>query len=297
MISVVIPIYNRHVTHLVSQLHTQLVASGIPFEILAIEDGSDRLKAANNESLKKIPGVRYIVNMVNKGRSAIRNELASTARFDNLLYLDCDSELIHPEYISKYLSLKEHEVIYGGTSYPANSLGDDYHLHEQFGKLREALTANIRNKNPWVSFKTNNFMIRKEIVLKFPFDESITKYGYEDLVFANDLKEAGISILHIDNEVLHTGLEANEFFLEKTEKSIENLAMLYSAEKVQSTALIKAYKSLYLFIRMLEISGLLNRLIKSLKLNLTVKKRSLYYFDLWKLLVFYKKQKSLPEIR
>jgi len=41
------------------------------------------------------------------------------------------------------------------------------------------------------------------------------------------LKKAGIDILHIDNGLLHEGLETNKEFLNKTKLGIENLSKLY----------------------------------------------------------------------
>ena len=41
------------------------------------------------------------------------------------------------------------------------------------------------------------------------------------------LKKAGIDILHIDNGLMHEGLESNKDFLNKTKLGIENLSKLY----------------------------------------------------------------------
>ena len=41
------------------------------------------------------------------------------------------------------------------------------------------------------------------------------------------LKKAGIDILHIDNGLVHEGLESNRDFLNKTKLGIENLSKLY----------------------------------------------------------------------
>jgi hypothetical protein len=65
---------------------------------------------------------------------------------------------------------------------------------------------------------------------RFGLDETLTRYGHEDTKFGWRLREARLPVQHIDNPVLHDGLEPAEQFLRKTRDAVHNLAALYQAE-------------------------------------------------------------------
>ncbi|WP_243460881.1 hypothetical protein [Riemerella anatipestifer] len=118
------------------------------------------------------------------------------------------------------------------------------------------------------------------------FDEQLTGYGYEDLVFAKDLKDKGIDVFHINNPILNVDLETNDVYLKKVEDSINNLCLLLknSPEKVENIKLIKAY---YL-VNKLKLSFVLSRLFSSfgkefIREKLLGGKVSLRYLDMYKL--------------
>lgn len=69
-------------------------------------------------------------------------------------------------------------------------------------------------------------MVRRDIMLDNPFDETITAYGYEDVVFGKRLCEKGIAIVHIDNPVVLADYEDNPRFVAKTEESLRTLFQL-----------------------------------------------------------------------
>ena len=84
-----------------------------------------------------------------------------------------------------------------------------------------------RNKHPHASFSTFNVLIERSVFSKIRFNEELKQYGYEDTLLGYQLKKAGINILHIDNGLIHEGLESNRDFLTKTKLGIENLSKLY----------------------------------------------------------------------
>lgn len=83
-----------------------------------------------------------------------------------------------------------------------------------------------RSLKPYMEFSTFNFMIRSDIFRALRFDEQCREYGYEDALFGLALQRRGIPILHIDNALLHTGLDTNVQFLGKTEAALRTLAAL-----------------------------------------------------------------------
>ena len=84
-------------------------------------------------------------------------------------------------------------------------------------------SAEIRNKEPYSQFTPFSFLIDREVFMQFRFCENFVGYGYEDVLFGLALKEKNVSIIHIDNPLIHIGIEENSIFLEKTRQSIHNL--------------------------------------------------------------------------
>ena len=297
MISILIPIYNRNATKLVDDLRKQLEETGVLYEIVAFDDGSEEKTLLENAALGQKKGIRYEICGVNRGRSIIRNQLAKAAKYETLLFLDCDSEIDNPSFIATYLKHIDSDVVYGGTHYIPSENVRERALHLKFGLFREALTAERRKKAPWLTFKTNNFMIKSSIIKKVRFDEEIKAYGYEDVVFAEALKAQGIIVNHIDNAVIHRGLENNTSFLNKTEVSIENLVELIKKGKIKATRLSEFYQKLGWIFKILEGINILNPLEKRIYQLLAQGSWGLWLFDVWKLMVFHQKLKSLPKIR
>lgn len=87
-------------------------------------------------------------------------------------------------------------------------------------------SAAQRSLKLYMEFSTFNFMIRSDIFRALRFDEQCREYGYEDVLFGLALQLRGIPILHIDNALLHTGLDTNAQFLGKTEAALRTLAAL-----------------------------------------------------------------------
>jgi glycosyltransferase involved in cell wall biosynthesis len=167
----------------------------------------------------------------NIGRAAIRNRLALEAHGDFLLFIDADVMLpgTAEAYISKWLPFMQvSRVICGGTLYHESKPGDpDKLLRWKYGKWREQKSAVERNKHPNAAFSTFNVLIERSVFSKIRFNEELKQYGHEDTLLGYQLKKAGIGILHIDNGLMHEGLESNRDFLNKTKLGIENLSKLY----------------------------------------------------------------------
>lgn len=246
MLSILIPVFNFDIRALVAALHDQCEQSGAAFEILCFDDGSaDDFKTKNRE-IWKYNNLIYKELPQNLGRSAIRNALAQAARFDYLLFMDCDSHVPDASYLQNYLDhLQSGTVVYGGRSYqPKPPTDPSLYFHWHYGRQREQTTADQRSKTPYHSFMTNNFIIPRQLFLSIRFDESLRQYGHEDTLFGLELARRQVPILHIDNPLEHIGLEPVDIFLEKTRQGVENLAKLHQAEKKIETRLLTTFLAL-----------------------------------------------------
>ncbi len=288
MISILIPIYNYDITSLVFELKKQCEDLKIVFEIVCYDDGSELEYKDLNRIISQEFGISYIELSENKGRSKIRNLLARNARYDSLIFLDCDSEVITKDYIKKYVEkISKTKIVFGGRlyyAYPPDNI--EHNLHWNFGKKRESISLTKRKNHPYRSFQTNNFMAPRNILLKFPFDEKILNYGYEDLVFAEALKNERIPIDHIENPLIHKGLESNKDFLQKTKLATENLAILYHQGQLNDTRMIQFHEK----IKKIGFNSFLHKIVERKKdyilKNLNSKNPNLYLFDFYRYYLF-----------
>jgi glycosyltransferase involved in cell wall biosynthesis len=290
MLSVLIPVYNFDVRNLVRSLCKQAAKLNIPFEVIVIDDAStDEFKILNRQ-VACADEVKYLEEKRNLGRSKIRNKLADLARYENLLYLDCDSKVEHNDFLKRYIAyLDNGSVVYGGRKYTRNDPEDGrYRLHWLHGIRREQIPVEIRSSEPNKSFMTNNFIIPKSTFNKVRFNETIKGYGHEDTLFGYELMKCNITIIHIDNPVVHLGLESNEEFLRKTREGIKNLKRIMSIngnEKklVKDITLLSYYKK----IKSLGLDSVLRYIYTKnehrLRKNLLSSKPNLFLFDLYKL--------------
>lgn len=257
MLSICLPVYNFDVRQLAGQLSEQGKKTGIPVEILIFDDNSETGIKNGNRETTSIKYVKYKELPQNIGRAAIRNRLAETARYPYLLFLDADSLIPDNIFIKRYLNnIYNAKIICGGTIYHKWPPEKVKLLRWMYGCQREELTPEQRQKKGF-SITTNNFLVSRDVMLQFPFRESIREYGHEDTVFGYDLCKAGINIMHIENPVIHSGLESSPYYLEKTRKAIQNLlsvsqnlvpdrefvshsGLLLLREKVKRTGLLKA---------------------------------------------------------
>ncbi|GAA3931705.1 glycosyltransferase family 2 protein [Hymenobacter algoricola] len=231
-LSVLIPVYNRDVTVLVSNLLEQAADWGGAVEILCFDDGSTPEFRELNRLLAAWPMVCYVELPHNVGRAAIRNRLAEAARHEWLLLLDNDSLLPDDQYVARYAAAATlAPVLVGGTIYEFAAPADpNLFLRWHYGREREARPCAVRQKEPHAQLTLNNLLIRADIFRRFGLDEQLTRYGHEDTKFGWRLRAAGLPVRHLNNPVLHDGLEAAADFLLKTHEAVRNLALLYRSE-------------------------------------------------------------------
>lgn len=239
-LSILIPVYNHVCVNLIQSLHIQAEELDIEYEIIVADDGStDKEKIETNTQISNIPKCEYISRQENVGRAAIRNYLAARSKFDKLLFMDCDIELPDNDFLKKYIDIDTVDtVIYGGVC-TEGTLQLAKHNIRYIYEHAEGPNhlAKERNKRPYKSFRTTNFMIARSIMTKHPFDERFRYYGYEDVFFGKKLKDNGIVIHHIDNPVVIKDFEPNDVFIAKTEESMRTLHTFRDELKDYSTML------------------------------------------------------------
>ncbi len=286
MLSILIPIFNYDVRAFVKCLSDQSVAFEHEVEIICMDDASEAEFRSLNAEIVHYPNARCIQSDQNLGRSAVRNALVELAKFEHLLLLDCDGMCVNPNYLDHYAKQwDKYDVVYGGRVYNEEAPDDhDLYFHWYVGSIREAILVEQRRLNPYKSFMTNNFLIRKSVYSQIKMDESVQGYGHEDTLFAQELKRAGFTISHIDNPIEHLGIETKEVFLQKSLNGVKNLAQLIKAKQVDdSIRLVKFYHKLNQW----KLIGIISFLVKSLdtqiQKNLEGPAPNLLWFDFWKL--------------
>lgn len=283
MLSILIPTkdYDCHI--LVEELHRQGESLGLPYEIIIGEDGTAEENLRLNTMTDSLTHCRRIIKKTNIGRAAIRNLLARESRYPNLIFIDCDAVVEKDDFLRLYAdALKDYDVVCGAL-YHANEQPNDecslrYRYEKEADKQRDAVT---RSKAPYDKFTTFNFAIKKDIFTLILFNESITRYGYEDALFGKELKRRGIPIGHIDNKLLHSGLESNAVFLAKSEQALATLLTI--EDRMESTPLLATLRKM----RALHLENIFmiywNLRKKSLIRNLLGRKPSLLKFKIYKL--------------
>jgi hypothetical protein len=286
MLSILIPAYNYNVYPLVLELHKQCLECEINFEILCQDDAS-KLFFDENQKINSLENCGFFKNNTNFGRGKNINFLAEKAKYEWLLIMDCDTFPTKNNYIQKYISQinKDEKVVYGGIEYQKEKPLNDQLLRWIYGNARESLSVEKRNTNPNGNALTSNLLIYKEVFTSNPFDESITKYGYEDLVFLFNLKQKGIIVKHINNPTYHLGLETSKQFLEKTKTALENLKLIAKTIPLDhsESKILKTYSFLKRFYLFSVILFLFKKTEPKITTNLLSQKPSKLLFDLYKL--------------
>jgi glycosyltransferase involved in cell wall biosynthesis len=293
-ISLLIPVCDYDIVAIVHSMKSCMEKIPDFVEILIGDDGSTPENRARYMTLEG-EGVRVIVSEKNIGRAAIRNKLALDAKGDYLLFIDADTMIpgTAEAYITKWIeSIPLARVISGGVLYHESPPGDpDKILRWKYGRKREQRKASERNKMPYAAFSTFNVLIDKSIFSKLRFNEDLKQYGHEDTLFSYQLKKAGIKVLHIDNGLIHEGLESNRDFLIKTKLGIENLSMLYDnvTDKrtfSSSVKLLRIYNVLRVFRLTLILAGIFIRYRDRMEIRIDSSNPSILLFGFYKVSMF-----------
>lgn len=290
MLSIIIPSYQYPVYDLVKELHSQCSALAIPFEIIVRDDCSKN--QFQNFKINQLSHSTYSISNKNIGLAQTRNYLISQAQFPWILLLDNDVMPKEDAFVKNYLqhTSSAHDIYFGGIAYKKTKPEANELLRWVYGIAREEQTAEYRNANQAHLFLSSNTLFKKQIFERISYDDSITQYGYEDLLFSKEALQKGFSVQHIENSVWHLKLDTSKEYLEKSKTALTTLHQLIASNKLDWTDTgitrmhhqMKSKKALALLRLLNKVMGLQKRFEK----NLLSGKPKLKYFDLYRLLYF-----------
>ncbi|WOI22865.1 glycosyltransferase family 2 protein [Nonlabens ulvanivorans] len=225
MISICIPVYNYDCNPLLEQLIEQTAQLFLPYEIIVFNDASKKEFVPHESTL-----VSIINSTENLGRNKAREELALAAKFDNLIFLDADVYLPDNKFLERYESCisNSYDIIYGGVAYSKNVPEQAYLLRWTYGSKRESRPVEKRKKDVYQNLISMGFMIKKDAFLKISTAISGNYYGH-DIVFSYRINFLNYQITHIENPIIHKGLEPTLVYLYK---SIEAINTTFHSERV-----------------------------------------------------------------
>ena len=233
MLSILIPIYNYNVYPLVLELHKQCLECEIKFEIVCQDDASGSDLNFENEKINLLSNSSFITLKENIAHRKNRNLLAEKAKYNYLLFIDGDSNVISSNYVSNYIqNIQDFDIVYGGRIHPEVCPSDLQKLRWKYGKLIEDKTCENRKKTPFQSLLFNNTIIKKECFNNVKFDLFLIKYGHDDTQLSYQLSLLEAKVNHINNPVEHGDIDNNSFFVAKMKGSLENLIYLYEEKKI-----------------------------------------------------------------
>jgi len=286
MISVLIPVLNYNITELVKQLHFQFSNEGIDFEIICLEDGSSNEMLATNKGIESFSNVLHIVSKENIGRIKARKILCENAKHDWLLFLDADVLPKAPNFANCYIKFVKtrYDAIYGGIAYQKHAPIKSDILRWKYGAKYEQVSAKERNKKPYKVIFSANCLMKKHVfnALELPDNQ---QYGLDSLI-GSKLRKLDSNIIHIDNEVIHLGLESSNTFLKKKEEASEVLLEIYKKDAAAfnpQNSLLKMFVSIKRLRLTFVLSKFHKMFEKKMKKNLLGSSPNMFLFQFYRL--------------
>ncbi len=284
MLSILIPTYNYNITSLVKKIHEEVEKLDVDFEIKVLDDCSPNV-VLENEQITNFRNTTFTRLDKNLGRTAIRNLLAKNAQYNWLLFLDADVLPKHSNFIQTYLENCENssaDVIYGGISYQKKAPSKHKYLRWHYGRKREAKSVAERNKDPYFIISQNLF-IKKKVFLSANINEE-NHYGLDNL-FSNQLKKLEVKVRHIDNPVIHLGIEDSESFIQKAKKAVETTVIFERRGLMDDNLrpLQKSYLRLKKYRATQVFSFCISPFKKLMERNFKSENPHLFWFDLYRL--------------
>ncbi len=280
LLSILIPAYEMAPTGLVLDLLAAADLVDGEVEIIVADDGSPvpvELGVSDER-------VRLWRSEVNLGRARVRNRLADLSKGELLWFVDSDARVGDVFSLSRYVeAMREGDVVCGGVAVPAECPSEKVTLRYRYERsVYGRQTAEVRNRHPYDQLGTFNLVVWRDVFMQVRFDEELREYGFEDTLFGAELEQRGKKVVHVDNPLVHMGLEPNAEFLSKTETALRTLhglgpRMLRQSRLMQTAERLRRWHGDVLVRWCYRLSRPL------LRRNLTGRKPSLTVFSLYKL--------------
>jgi glycosyltransferase involved in cell wall biosynthesis len=226
-LSVLTPFHRHDPTPLLARLK----ASHADVELILIDDGSGdaALLARVTEAAGRLGfPAKIIVWSGNRGRAAARNRLIAEAQGEYLLFLDADMIPDADNFLDRWLDVIRRQrpfVAFGGLSLRHTVRSRATDLHHSIFARSDCHGAAARSKRAAQAVASSNLLVRRDLMLDLPFDDSFTGWGFEDVDWALSAARRA-PITHTDNPATHAGLDSVDALLRKGAEAGPNFARL-----------------------------------------------------------------------
>lgn len=280
MISILIPTYNYNSLPLVQAIYDQMEKLTVGYEIIVFDDASTQ-PFQENERINLLENCTYQTLESNIGRSAIRNKLAQIAKFETLLFLDADVLPENANFMQTYVKYanSNYGLICGGIKYSSDKPPKQQMLRYVYGIKREVKNAVERNKNKYTIVSANIFTTKDCF---FKMNTALTNFYGSDLLISHNLKKDDVNVIHIDNPVIHLGLESSSNYIKKSLEAVKTISMLENIEKFESRFFVARSKLKRLYLLRL-FQNTMKTFSPLILTNLKSGNPNIFLFDLYRL--------------
>jgi hypothetical protein len=205
------------------------------------------------------------------------------------LFIDGDAKINNANYIQNYCPyFNQGTVVVGGTIYQTTDLAQQNLLRYLVGKKTEEIQAHIRQNKPYNSFVTFNFLMPKTLFDELQIPNYLNGYGHEDTLIGIQLSQRNVPLAHIQNPLVHTGLDDNLDYMHKIEQSLQSALLLYynyphTNELCAHIKILRYYKMLSTFKLRRIVAYIFSKTKTILTLKLTGTKPQIQYLNYYKL--------------
>jgi GT2 family glycosyltransferase len=202
LVSVIIATFNRTdcLLETLAGLNSQTYS---PFEVIIVEDGSDRDAGPMVRSLGLLYPVSYR-RIAKKGRAGARNEGIRLAHGEILLFFDDHSRpcsTLIAEHVKHHLAGELHGGFRGRVEY-RNGIRRDAEWRRE--GLCSRFVHRLQGNSPIVNFGTHNLSVKRAVIERVGgFDEDFTLYGAEDQELGIRIRKGGFRLGYISDALAY----------------------------------------------------------------------------------------------
>lgn len=194
---------------------------------------TDEATCRDLEQMQALSQVRVLRQTNNLGRTLLCNALLqTTSQATHWLIIDADARVVSEDFVTTYWQARQRaDVLVGGILTP-EKCNPGCELRHRYERQAERIRSlNHRQAQPERYFSTFNVWLNQSALQthsgkRISFDLRCREYGYEDTLLGIVLYQSGKKILHLNNPLLHMGINRNEVFLSNTEAALRNLYRL-----------------------------------------------------------------------